>query len=312
MRLNKKADRNSFGLTCRQWLHIQNNNCRFLSYHKHNPKMIARFGVDASYTMVLGKLLNRFPNLKSLLLEVGHPEVTEFLTSKFESEVQRLVLDGCCESSHIEPSPVFSWFPRLTSIILTSHHITDKGLEELAKRCTSLKDVDFRHCDSVTDSEISLLLRNCPELVSLCFLDCSSITEGINAIVSGGGLEYVTLYHDSKSKEGSITTEAIATIAKGCPLLKELILSNCEEVELQGWQAIGRNCQKLEYLCVYGCRKLCDLGLQALCDGCNKLSRLLVDDENSCSRSALELFKRKRPSVMCHLQRDFKCPKNLR
>ncbi|MCL7041989.1 hypothetical protein MKW94_008239 [Papaver nudicaule] len=166
-----RDDRNSFGLTCRQWLHIQNNNRQFLFFlTRRNPKNKARFAV-------------------------GHPEITEFLTSKpplAESKVQRLFLDNCDKNLHMEPSPVFSWFPHLTSIIMESCHITSKGLEELAKR-------------------ISFLLRNCPQLVSLCIVDCIKITgigfhecpktlthlimggcklkpEGIIAIVSGASL----------------------------------------------------------------------------------------------------------------------------
>ncbi|KAI3951822.1 hypothetical protein MKW92_009220, partial [Papaver armeniacum] len=75
-------------------------------------------------------------------------------------------------------------------------------------------------------------------------------------------------------------------------------LSNCADIELQGWEAIGRNCKNLEHLYVYKCRKLCDLGLQALCNGCDKLSKFFVDYENSCSSAVLEIFERKKPDVM--------------
>lgn len=211
---------------------------------------------------------------------------------------------------------------------MASTHITDRGLEALTKCCPSIERVNLSHCQSITDLGISFLLQNCRELRTLYIGSCSCITgigflecpktlthleaggckltpKGINALVSGGGLEIVSLLtpEDELAEvgEGSINTEAVMTISKGCPLLKKLFLSNCGGVELQGWEAIGRNCIDLELLNVYGCRKFCDSGLQALCNGCDKLQSLFIDDENSCSRPALEDFKRKKPGVIIHL-----------
>ncbi|KAI3978306.1 hypothetical protein MKX01_013104 [Papaver californicum] len=202
--------------------------------------------------------------------------------------------------------------------------ITDRGLEALAKCCSSLGRIDISHCLSITDSGICYLLQNCRKLSSLNIEFCMSITgngflgcpqtltyleaggcklkpEGIKAIVSSGGLEGLDLSIPLKFaivRQEYITTEAVITISKGCPLLKKLWLEDCEEVELEGWEAIGRNCTNLELLSAGGCRKLCDLGLQALCNGCNKLSRLYIGRVHDCSRSAVNLFKSRKPDVM--------------
>ncbi|XP_026384856.1 F-box/LRR-repeat protein 12-like [Papaver somniferum] len=189
--------------------------------------------------------------------------------------------------------------------------ITDKGLEALAKCCS--ETVDLSGSDSITDSGISFLIKNCSKLDTLSirfcrkisgigFLGCPQtltnleakgcrfIPEGISAIVSGGGLECLSF--------SSVNNEEVWILSKGCPLLKKLDLSNCEDIELQGWEAIGRNCKNLEHLYVYRCKKLSDLGLEALGNGCDKLSKIFVGDENSCSSSGLEIFKRKKPDVM--------------
>ncbi|KAI3978305.1 hypothetical protein MKX01_013103 [Papaver californicum] len=307
-RLNNRDDRISFGLTCHQWLHIQNNNLSSLFYRHRNSH-------DESFPI----------HLKYLFLD-DLPEITDFVTSNppfSESKVHYLF---CYKIYSDKSSSMFSWFPRLTTICLISSPITDKSLEVLAKCCSSLKEVSLTLCGLITDSGISLLLQNCRGLGSLSFRSCCNITgigflgcpenltrltadgwklkpEGIKAIVSGAGLESLDIsapYGLAKVEEGSINTEAVITISKGCPLLKKLSLRNCKEVELQGWEAIGRNCKNLEDLTLYGCSKLCDLGLQALRNGCNKLSRLSVDTDNCCSSSALELFKRKKISVRCH------------
>ncbi|KAI3842907.1 hypothetical protein MKW92_014670, partial [Papaver armeniacum] len=125
----------------------------------------------------------------------------------------------------------------------------------------------------------SLRISSCIKITGIGFLDCpKTLTrfeanmcklkpEGMKAVVCGGGLEHLSFYELAKAGEGSINTEAVVTISKGCPLLKKLYLTNCKNVELEGWEAIGRNCKNLEILGVRGCRKLCDEGLQALCNG---------------------------------------------
>ncbi|KAI3951807.1 hypothetical protein MKW92_009205 [Papaver armeniacum] len=344
-RTKTRDDRNSFGLTCRQWLHIQNNNHESLWYDDNfKPGRYPKINPEC-FTKVFCKLLVRFKNLKKLSLR-GCPGITDSVTSEsqyFGSKVQHLNLDYWPVYSNIELSIVFSWFPRLTNISLKNtritdngldalakycssletvdltncHSITDKGLEALAKCCSSLIHVTLSGCRSITDSGLNFFLQNCGELRSLCINFCSKITgigfsecpktltflgaqrcklkpEGIKAIISGGGLEYLSL-----SALGPINTDTVVTISKGCPFLKSLVLDHCEEVQLEGWEAIGRNCKNLEYLSVYECEKLCDLGLQALSNGCSKLSRFVLDaDNNSCSTSALDLFMRKKPGVI--------------
>ncbi|KAI3980277.1 hypothetical protein MKX01_029440 [Papaver californicum] len=292
--LKTRDDRNSFGLTCRQWLHIQNNNHESLWYRNNYDPAGA------------------YPKIS--------PESLARITCK-------LLFDFNPSKFYMQLSLIFSWFPRLTYVSLRSSNIVDSGLETLAKFCPSLETVYLSKCCSITDSGISVLLQNCQELRSLQISYCSSITgigflgcaqtltrlgagecnltpEGINAIIScGGGLEYLYLETVPGDDELAmvqrgciINTEAVMTISKGCPLLKELFLSNCEEVELEGWETIGLNCKELETLYVIGCQRLCDVGLRAICDGCNKLSELYIDREkNSCSSSALEL---KKPEVI--------------
>ncbi|KAI3940820.1 hypothetical protein MKW98_030139 [Papaver atlanticum] len=314
--LTTKDDRNSFGLTCRQWFRIQNNNHESLWSQEH-PCISAEI-----FPIVLCKLLTRFQHLEYLSLR-GRPKITDFFTFKsqfFESKVQSLCLDDRFHYSDIKLSLLFSWFPHLTHISLKFSRITDNGLEAVGKCCSSLKVVNLSWCRSITDSGISLLLQTCSKVGSLYINSCHKITgigflecahtlnhlelgrcklkpERINAIVSGGGLKYLRLtsYELYKVGEGSFNTETVMTISRGCPLLKELILADCEEVELEAWEAIGKNCKYLEFHYVYGCRKLCDLGLEVLFNRCNKLSRLFVDGDNSCSSSALKLVKRKKP-----------------
>ncbi|KAI3853658.1 hypothetical protein MKW98_025175 [Papaver atlanticum] len=338
--LKTRDDRNSFGLTCRDWHRIHDNNHESLWYrnnyesvHKYEPAGKYPKISPESLAIITCKLLIRFQHLKILCL--GRlPRITDVDTLKsqsFGSNVQKLYLDNRTDYSprysDIQLSLIFSWFPRLKCVSLGSSDITDKGLETLVKCCPSLKTVDLKKCCSITDSGLSCLLQNCRELRSLNISCCSSITgigflgcahtltrlaaceckltlEVIKAIVNGGELEYLYLEtvpsELAKVDKGCIiNTEAVLTISKGCPLLKHLFLSNCEDVELEGYEAIGMNCKELEKLYVMGCQRLCDMGLQAICDGCNKLIELYIDiNKNSCSSSIIEHFDGKKPEVI--------------
>ncbi|XP_026385157.1 F-box/LRR-repeat protein 12-like [Papaver somniferum] len=222
--LKTRDDRNSFGLTCHQWLCIQNNNRESLWFRNRDKD--PRISL-----LILYKLLSRFPNLKCLFLTSGLPKITYFLISKklfFESKVQYLYLDYYNQNADIELSSMFSWFPHLTFIRLRCSHITDKGLESLLKCCPSLKKVRLTGCHSITDLGIRSLIENCQQLGSLCISSCSKITgigflecaktltyvgaggcklkvEGINAILSSGAIR------DLFGKE-CINPEAVMTI----------------------------------------------------------------------------------------------------
>ncbi|KAI3907961.1 hypothetical protein MKW98_003606 [Papaver atlanticum] len=217
----KRDDHISFGLTCRQWLVL------IVSYSEEGCK------------------------------NCNIPEVTDFVTSKspvpfFESKVQTLNLGYCHEQySDIELPLMFSWFPRLTFICLRSSHMPDKGLEVHVKCCAFLKENWVHFGLSIAAKSLVLAFFECPKtLTHVRVCGCKLKPEGINAIVSGGGIEFLKL-HDLDG-EGSITSEAVITVSKGCPLLKELILRECQEVELEGWRAVGRYCKNLEVLAVLG------------------------------------------------------------
>ncbi|KAI3987417.1 hypothetical protein MKX01_042421 [Papaver californicum] len=303
--------------------------CHNSYYPDEYPKISRK-----NLAIITCRLLIRFQHLKKLCLGKLPTKITDVDTLKsqsFSSNVQRLYLNNrsyCCNDySDMQLSLIFSWFPRLTYLSLYNSNITDNGLKALAKCCSSLKEVNLSKCCAITDSGISFLLQNCRKLSSLAINYCSNITcmgflgraqtltcleargcelksEGFRAIVSGGGLEQLYLLHSihyepDENEKGCVNTEAVMTISKGCPLLKELALSSCEEVELDGWKAIGLNCKELEVLAVMGCQQLCDRGLQAIWDGCNKLYEFGIDGEkNSCSSFGLELFMRKKPGVV--------------
>ncbi|KAK4752599.1 hypothetical protein SAY87_021397 [Trapa incisa] len=343
--LDCQADRESFGLTCRRWLHIQNITRLSLQFHCS----FSLFNITPSQSNLsvesyhLSRLLTRFSHLQSLSLS-GCTELPDSALAQLGSSghrLQALHLDCCFGITDIGISLIGSSCPNLAVISLYRCLVTDEGLEALACSCPGLRDVNLAYCYLITDGGLRALLRGCRELravkISFCrhlsgigFRDCSQTLahvdaescklepEGIMAIVSGGGLQYLNISGLSSGLrvnglcsigEGfckslkilnlrmcrTIGDESILSIAKGCPLLKEWNLALCHEVKLPGWESIGRFCNSLEVLHVNRCRNLCDRGIQALRDGCRRLCILHIN--RAYRTSAIELFKLHRGRV---------------
>lgn len=349
-RLDSASDRESFGLTCLRWLHIQNASRRSLqfqcSFSKLDIPSLSHSSIKID-SFHLQRLLSRFRQLHSLSLSgcVELPDSGLSQLQHYGSKLQTLHLHCCFRITDYGVSLAASGCPSLTTISLYRCNVTDIGLKALSESCLALKDVDISHSSLISDHGIRALLSNCRQLRAIKMTNCRSITgvgfkdcpqtltyleanscklepEGIMAIVSGGGIEYLNvsclswcILGDGLMAIGAgfstklrvldfrccrtIEDNSIISIAKGCPVLREWNLALCHEIRTAGWEAIGANCHNLEKLHVNRCRNLCDEGLQALRNGCKKL-RVLYINISKCRRissTAMEIFKCLRGNV---------------
>lgn len=346
--LDSGSDRESFGLTCRRWLHIQNSSRQSLQFHCSlslpNIPLLCQTSMSIK-SFHLYRLLNRFRQLQSLSLSGCMDLHDSGLTQLqcYGSNLQALHLDCCFGITDNGLSLVAAGCPSLTLISLYRCNVSDVGLEILSKSCLALKDVNLSYCSHISDRGIRAISKHCCQFravrISYCrnvsgvgFKGCSqSLTyleaescklepEGILGILSGGGLEYLSMsslswciHGDGLAAIGAgfatrlrilnfrlcrtIDDESIAAIAKGCPLLQEWNLALCHEVRISGWESIGSNCNNLERLHVNRCRNLCDKGFQALRDGCKRLSVLYINPRGRISSTSIELFKLLRGDV---------------
>ncbi|XP_015162698.1 F-box/LRR-repeat protein 12 isoform X2 [Solanum tuberosum] len=293
------SDRESFGLTCRRWLQIQNLNRRSLqfqcSFTMLNFSSLSQTNTRIS-TLHLYRLLNRFQNLESLSLS------------------------GCTELPD-----------------------SDYGLEALSNSCLALEDLNLSYCSRISDYGVRAISQNCRRLRAIRISYCRNLTgagfqgcsqtlthleadycrlepNGIRSILSGGGIEYLSVSNltwctrvnglvvisvgfaaklrvlNFRSSR-TIGDDCIMTIAKGCPSLQEWNLAICHEVKIAGWESIASHCHNLKTLHVNRCRNLCDRGLQALRNGCKRLSILYITRSSQISGVALEIFKLVRGNV---------------
>ncbi|KAL0436650.1 UNVERIFIED_CONTAM: F-box/LRR-repeat protein 12 [Sesamum radiatum] len=258
-------------------------------------------------------------------------------------KLESLHLDCCFGITDHGLSFVAGGCPLLTTISLYRCIVTDIGLEVLSQSCLTLKDVNLSYCSLISDQGIRALFQNCRHLRSIGISHCRNITgvgfqgcsqtlayleadscklepEGILAIVSGGGLEYLNISNLAWCIHGhglatidarfisklrvlnfrlcrTIDDDAIVKIAKGCPLLEEWNLALCHEISILGWKSIGSKCRNLERLHVNRCRNLCDQGLLALRNGCRRLRKLYLGRCPLVSSTAIEMFKCLRSDV---------------
>lgn len=340
-RLDNSSDRNSFGLTCHRWLQVQNSCRKSLQvYGSHQSQATSIFN-----SVNLYKLLQRFRELESLSL-TGCMELPDSILAEVQSygtKLRTLRLDGCSDTSDYGFSLAVSSCSFLTLISLDRCKISDDGLHTVARSCKMLKDVSISFCRRISDSGIKSLMTYCHQLRSVRASHCSSVSgigfegcpqslthldvgscrlepEGIQGILSGGGLEYLNVSGRTQVVHGddlafigaglgsrlrtlnfrlcrTVGDLTIMVIARGCPLLQEWNLVGCDEIRFSGWDSIGSNCKNLERLHVNRCRNLCEPGLRAIRDGCPRLSVLHI---NRCPRipnAALELFRNHREGV---------------
>lgn len=347
-RLDSSSDRDAFGLTCHRWLRVQSSCRRSLhfqcSFTHQAPISLSQDPISIGY-FHLYRVLSRYPRLQSLSL-CGCTELPDSALSlliEYGLKLKSLHLDCCFDITDHGLSSVAMGCPSLTDLSLYRCNITDVGLETLSESCLALKDVNLSYCSRISDDGIRALSRNCHHLRSINISHCRSINgtgfqgcsqtlayieadscklepEGIRAVFSGGGLEYLDISNLSWCIRGHgftaidtgftsklrvlnfrvcryIDDDAIVRIARGCPLLREWNLALCHEISLVGWEAIGLYCCTLERLHVNRCRNLCDRGLQALRDGCKRLQKLYLGRCCRVSSTAVEMFRLLRGDV---------------
>lgn len=94
-----------------------------------------------------------------------------------------------------------------------------------------------------------------------------------------GGLGKLVIRGNNSAR--GITDSGLRAIARGCPSLQALSLSNVPSVGNEGLSEIGSGCQQLEKLELHQCHGISDKGLVALAKGCPKLTDLTLE---SCSK----------------------------
>ncbi|XP_026384622.1 F-box/LRR-repeat protein 12-like [Papaver somniferum] len=261
-RLESSTNHSSFGLVCRHWLHIQNDNHESL-WDEDNSKCSLRKSSKLTptiFSIILCKLLIRFQHLKRLFLN-RLPVVTDYIVSQshlFGSKVEYICLDGFAEYSDKKLFLIFSSFPGLASVGLNSSQITDTGIEVLEKCCASLEKVDLRYCQRITNKGLTMLVKNCASLKKVDLAGCQWITDkGLEFLAKS--LEEVDIRYCQ-----SITNKGLTMLAKNCASLKKVDLAGCHSITNEGLAVLAKNCASLGEVNLRSCQWVTDKGLEVL------------------------------------------------
>lgn len=302
-RLDCYSDRESFGLTCHRWLHIQNILRRSLHFECSLTQLslssLFEIGANNVNSFHLHRLLTRFQHLQSLSLS-GCTELPDSGLSQlhhYGSELRSLHLDCCFGITDNGLFWVSSSCPSLIIISLYRCNVTDIGLETLGRSCLALKDVNLSYCSLISDYGITLLSQNCHQLRAVKISYCRNITgigfkgcspslvyleadscklepKGILGIVDGGGLEYLSVM----SLPWCIYGDGLYGIGAGfASKLKVLNLRMCRCVGDDSIVAIAKGCPLLEEWNLALCHEVRVLGWESIGLNCYKLERLHVN-----------------------------------
>ncbi|KAK4270052.1 hypothetical protein QN277_023138 [Acacia crassicarpa] len=305
--LNSSIDQQSFGLTCRRWLQIQNLNCRSLRFR---------------WNIHLNRLLSRFQHLESLSLPIDITDSGLTFMQSYGSNLRNLDLHRCSNVSDNGLTLAASSCPLLTVISLYECHkitdhgletlangcpllttislycclkITDYGLETLANGCLSLKYVNLSYCSQISDKGLKALTQKCRQLQVVKISNCDGIAgvgfkgcsetlayvvadsckltpDGIKGIVSGGGLEYLNV--------SCLSCFPFRDSTAGIGLssnLKFLNFGMCRSVCDASIITIAKGCPLLEEWNLVSCDDVNLSGWQAIGLNCQNLERLHVN-----------------------------------
>ncbi|TKY64026.1 F-box/LRR-repeat protein 12 [Spatholobus suberectus] len=313
--LDSRIDRDSFGLTCRRWLHVQDFNHRSLQFECSStilhPSSLSTKGVDI-HTIHLHRLLRRFQHLESLSLsncrDLNDSGLTRLLS--YGSNLQKLNMDCCLKVTDYGLSLVASGCPSLISISLyRCLGITDKGLETLAGACLSMKYVNLSYCSQVSDKGLKALTHRWCQLKAINISHCECISgvgfqgcsktlayveaescklkpEGVMGIVSGGGIEYLNVSCLSWSLLGD-PLPGIGFSSR----LKILNFRLCRTVSDTSIVAIAKGCPLLEEWNLALCHEVGLRGWQAVGLYCQNLQRLHVNRCRNLSDNGLQALR---------------------
>ncbi|CAK9137477.1 unnamed protein product [Ilex paraguariensis] len=323
--LDSGSDRETFGLTCHRWLHIQNS-CRRSLQFQCSFSHLSRSSLSQTSNNIgsfhLYRVLNRFQWLQSLSLSgcIDLPDSGLTHLKLHGSRLQTLYLDCCFGITDNGLSLVATACSSLTVISLYRCNITDVGLKTLAESCLSLKDVNLSHCSLISDHGIRALSQKCCQLRAVKISHCTNIhgigfqgcsqslayleadscdlkPEGIFGVVSGGGLEYLNVSNLAWCIHG----DGLAAIGAGfATRLRILNFRLCRAITDESIVAIAKGCPALQEWNLALCHEIRIQGWESIGLHCCYLERLHVNRcRNLCDRG-LQALKNgcKRLSVL--------------
>uniref|UniRef100_A0A7C8ZBF2 F-box/LRR-repeat protein 15-like leucin rich repeat domain-containing protein n=1 Tax=Opuntia streptacantha TaxID=393608 RepID=A0A7C8ZBF2_OPUST len=140
--------------------------------------------------------------------------------------------------------------PGIRALILGSNKtLSNECLEKIALSCPNLELLDISDCPAITRKGIGEIVRHCTRLRHLQMSGCLAIKSlGIDA-----KLQKLEELHASGS---GLNDEGLIVVARKCPALIKLDVTNCSGVTSKGVKEIVYRCTRLREINLHWCRDM--------------------------------------------------------
>ncbi|KAJ0960107.1 hypothetical protein J5N97_000110 [Dioscorea zingiberensis] len=240
-RIGREVDRDTFGLVCKRWLHIQSTERRVLRA-RSGPAMLRR-------------MADRFTGLVELDLS---------------QSASRSFFPGVTDSDLGVIAAGFRWLRVLN--LRECKGVTDAGMISLGTGLKMLECLDVSCCRKVTDKGLVAVTLGCSNLKSLCLVNCKLITDsGLSTL--GDGYKHIKSLDVSKCSK--ISDIGVSRVVKVCSSLKTLKLSDCGNITDNSIISLSQSCKNIETLVIGGCHNVSDESIRSLALTCGHSLKVL-------------------------------------
>nr|XP_025953419.1 dynein regulatory complex subunit 6 [Dromaius novaehollandiae] len=153
--------------------------------------------------------------------------------------------------------------------------VTDASVTEIAQRCHNLTYLNLRYCENVTDAGIEAL-GNMSSLISIDISGTSISDMGLRALGCSGKIKELSI-----SECQNISDAGIQKFCQDTKHLEYCHVSYCPQLTDETVKALALHCHKLTSVNIAGCPKMTDLCIEYLAAACCYLHFL---DVSGCIR----------------------------
>ncbi|NXD12692.1 DRC6 protein, partial [Nothocercus nigrocapillus] len=153
--------------------------------------------------------------------------------------------------------------------------VTDASVIEIAQRCHNLTYLNLRYCENVTDTGIEAL-GNMSSLISIDISGTSISDMGLGALGCSGKIKELSI-----SECQNISDTGIQKFCQDTKHLEYCHVSYCPQLTDETVKALAFHCHRLTSVSIAGCPKMTDLCMGYLAAACRYLHFL---DVSGCIR----------------------------
>lgn len=186
--------------------------------------------------------------------------------------LEEITLDYCTELTDKAIQQLVSFNSTLRYLSMSGCKITDNAIRYVAGYCARLVTLNVKECDMLTDYTITVIAQRCKGL--------EAFDGSCGGRYTDASAQQLALYsHQLKSlslaRSAAITNASLGSIALGCSRIESLNI-NGTQVSDEGLKQLVTSCRNLKQLDVSFCKRLTVDGIRLLLTNCPSLQKLAM------------------------------------